>query len=445
MAKGKSILRLNVRGDIQMSWMKIVTTLTELVTFCLLLDNIWEIPKNKDRIFVILNFGAVIVFSCLIGGIEWGMLLGFVYHLAFFVIVFLRYKSPLKNKIVLSIIGIILLNLFELCIGMIAELCASLFNYTIDKQDKGLVVGIILCIIFGIMWVKNKDVYLFDFNAPFSQMLMEMFGCFIFLICAIILSELFLSYDSLAKPAVIIFGALGYGGVLVGFILLYRLLISRKMYRQSSEFNWQQLLLKEEYYKKILDSQHEIKKIRHDIKNNLNTMNRLLSTDKCDEAKAFLGELLQEFNEIPKIFSVGNEIVDLIINDKFSKAAEKSIECSTEGMLPENLQMTTLDLCTLFSNLLDNAIEASEKVEKSGFIKLAIRTYNNEVMILLENSCTLADFAPTDKLKTTKKDSANHGYGTENIRSSIQKYGGRVTYECHSNVFCARIVINIIM
>ena len=101
-----------------------------------------------------------------------------------------------------------------------------------------------------------------------------------------------------------------------------------------------------------------------------------------------------------------------------------------EGTLSESIFITDFDLCTMFSNLLSNAVEACAKVQgRNRQIRLEIRDMQDILIIELENSVDEPVDIPVIGEMTTKKDKENHGYGVRNIQETVRKYGGKMEFE----------------
>ena len=92
------------------------------------------------------------------------------------------------------------------------------------------------------------------------------------------------------------------------------------------------------------------------------------------------------------------------------------------------VKLSALDTCTILANILDNAIEAVEKLdEDKKHIELTFKR-NENYMIITETNQTLNEVDIRDNIIiTTKKDKANHGFGLINIKETAEKYGG----ECY--------------
>ena len=99
-------------------------------------------------------------------------------------------------------------------------------------------------------------------------------------------------------------------------------------------------------------------------------------------------------------------------------------------------------MCTIFSNLLANSVEACEKLpSEQRYIGLEIRQLSNHLVIEITNP--VSESIDLDKLGniTMKEDTKNHGYGIANVRSAVAKYHGELLFEKQEGVFLACIIL----
>ena len=143
-------------------------------------------------------------------------------------------------------------------------------------------------------------------------------------------------------------------------------------------------------------------------------------------------------------------MLDCIVGMKSLKMESEGISFSVDGMIDGGLQMNPVDICSLFANALDNAIEACEKLTATHErrITLSIKKTENYYSVKLSNTMPLyeASLIPNKLFKdgeliTTKKDKTLHGFGTQNIKATIAKYGGMEKIEVAGGIFTLSIMI----
>lgn len=235
----------------------------------------------------------------------------------------------------------------------------------------------------------------------------------------------------------LMFYALGIGSVVLD--------IFRKRYKEESSLKEQYLQIAKNYVKTVRDNAKETRKMRHDMLNHMNILGYHLENGEYGKAQAYLAEMQTHMERtIKKTVSVNHEIVDAILTQMQSEIEGQGIRWVVDGALPMELSIGDFDLCTIFSNLLSNSIEACMKVEEGKrYIHLGIRHLGENLVIEVENSCK--QIIEVSKLGdvTTKKDKENHGYGIQNIRDAVCKYHGELIFKSTEGKFVAQIVLRL--
>ena len=145
--------------------------------------------------------------------------------------------------------------------------------------------------------------------------------------------------------------------------------------------------------------------------------------------------------KLTKTVWTGVDVVDVIISSKVEKMRNKGISWDINAEFPKNTNIQPYDLCTILSNLLDNAVEAVERTGKPGNISLTIRKINYFLMIQITNSCAGENGSFDVLPKTTKEDKAMHGWGLQNVQETVQKYGGTLKFKQEENQFVVDVMI----
>lgn len=231
---------------------------------------------------------------------------------------------------------------------------------------------------------------------------------------------------------------------LSSFLLLMIVFKIIKDIKEKSE----ERLLKEKidiqykYYLNLQESQNKVKKLYHDINNHIFCIKNL-SYDKEDVNK-YIEEMSKELNQFKEIHNTGNMILDIILNEKQNICNENNIDltCDVNFSKCNFIEMT--DVCSIFSNILDNAIEACNKtyMDKK-YIKIRGTLVKSYYVIRCENSKTNKLEIKNSKIITSKKDKFIHGIGLKSVKSSIKKYNGDLEIEDFKNKFLLQIYIPI--
>ncbi|AAO35541.1 sensor histidine kinase, putative virS [Clostridium tetani E88] len=168
--------------------------------------------------------------------------------------------------------------------------------------------------------------------------------------------------------------------------------------------------------------------IIHDIKNHLICINALAKDGQSQRIIQYIKNINKDIRQLPGIPITNNKMLDIIINDKIHLMGKHNINLNHEIQIVNLDFIENKDICTIMSNLLDNAIESCIKsIHKD--ILLKIHCFNNSfIVIKIINSCDEKPIIMKNNLITNKKEKAYHGYGIKNIKKSLDKYSGNMTW-----------------
>lgn len=173
----------------------------------------------------------------------------------------------------------------------------------------------------------------------------------------------------------------------------------------------------------------EINRLKHDMENHDLVINKLITSNKTDQAKNYLNDLLPKSSFI----YTNNEIVNYIINEKISiaKSLDIDIKCIIQGDLKSTI--SDIDLSILLGNLLDNAINASKDADDK-FINIKIKQDTYKLIINVENSYKNIRYE-NGKFLSTSRIGLKTGYGLSNIKQICEKYNGSDLIEYEELIF----------
>lgn len=176
-----------------------------------------------------------------------------------------------------------------------------------------------------------------------------------------------------------------------------------------------------------------LRRFRHDYKNHMLVINAYLENGKTEEARRYLDSINHSIKGVINKIRTGNFVADAIMNNKADSCEENGIQLIFSGVVPsEGIQSE--DLCTVLSNLLDNAAEACEKLGGNKQIDVEASVFGGFFVLTVSN--------PTNSvknLKTTKKDKRNHGIGLKNVNRTAEKYDGNVKVDIDNGIFTATV------
>lgn len=226
----------------------------------------------------------------------------------------------------------------------------------------------------------------------------------------------------------------------VMLVLYFSLRHSFQKLRQMDAINQRSLELEKEQYLSLQQKNNDLRKFRHDFHNHIISLQELVRKEQYTELADYINSLSTEQIQTYAV-SVGNTIADAIINHTISKLSP-SVQFHYGGQFSQNYFLTDMDLCILFSNLLDNAREAVELCDTPNKeINLDITANKNTFILTVENSSR--PYLPEElhNLQTNKADKKNHGFGLANIRDVINKYHGAIDFKYAEGFFSVYISI----
>lgn len=286
-----------------------------------------------------------------------------------------------------------------------------------------------------INWTSRKvKILLF-----FTMFLCTAIICWVCLACK--------SPDTLYNSKFIYFGFLTLVWIIIVLSISFPILIlnsATNTYLKHLTKNYEkQIANQAEHYTTISKANFELRKFRHDFKNISLGVKGLISEGRTEEAVGVLESMQDEIYDATDLmlcFDTGNGIVDALLADKQRRAAAKNILIQFEGSVPPNSIVAT-DLCVIFGNTIDNAIEACEKIETNdtktinvkcecgnGFMFLKITNPVNKQVTVLNNT-----------VETTKSNKQLHGFGIYSLNQTVKKHAGNLEITCKNRKFTVDI------
>jgi len=210
--------------------------------------------------------------------------------------------------------------------------------------------------------------------------------------------------------------------------------------RIRSELVNQQMKYEVQYMNNLNEVVNEYHHLRHDMKNHITCMDLLLSQEKYEELKSYFYTLNKKVYAIDCQIETGNFLVNQVINMKYVTAESMNIPLEIHAKLPKKLNILDIRLCSLLSNLLDNAIEASEKI-KDPFISVEMSVVKCYLAIKVSNR--IEDWQKPKALAfgTTKENTKLHGFGKHIIEKIVKKCNGTLDYEVKDDMFTVSILL----
>ena len=227
-----------------------------------------------------------------------------------------------------------------------------------------------------------------------------------------------------------------------GIAILYAHLIQCSELRVRKELEAVQSVLQNQYvqYKQSRESIELINYKYHDLKHQIAV---LRSEEDPKKREEFLNRMENEIKQYEAQNKTGNKVLDTVLTTKSLYCTKHGITftCVADGTLLEF--MDVMDICSIFGNALDNAIECELKIpeKEKRLIHVTVSKQKNFLILRFENYYEEELKYKEGSLVTTKKEKEYHGYGLKSIRYTVNKYDGAVTIDANDNWFELKILI----
>ena len=229
------------------------------------------------------------------------------------------------------------------------------------------------------------------------------------------------------------------------FPILFLMNRYRSVLRDKTVYQQTYLDAELAYVDQYKKTQTQTRAFRHDMINQLSLLDMLMNEGKTAEAKEQLEQLLGEIKDLSPKYVTGDQMLDCIVAMKAAKMEELGIRFTVDGVVDGGLHMKPMDVCSVFANALDNAIEAvtNLKEQEDRWVDLQIKRTGQFFVIRISNGTEQK--VNLKKLfeggYTSKKDSEHHGFGLANIRSAVERYDGLVKAESEEKRFSLSVMI----
>lgn len=256
-----------------------------------------------------------------------------------------------------------------------------------------------------------------------------------FILDIMLLFTALIYYAKVSSPWLPIYHLLISSMLLIGFYFIFQF-FSRNIKAKEHEEDIHNLKQQVEYEVKRYQSQMKyiqiLRQIKHDYANQLTGMDHLLKTEGKEACARYVNDLRKEFRKTEHVYQKYSDhtLLDSILQEFAQSCQEKNIRFQAL-LKAENLGISDLNICTLFTNLLNNAFEANLKVPKRNhrFIDINSRESGGWEVITIRNRYDGILLEDNKGLRTTKDDVGEHGLGLKKAFEIVNTYGGMLRYD----------------
>lgn len=339
---------------------------------------------------------------------------------------------------------------FYLSAWMLADLSSFLNRFTawcfhtwlpLSEEQLCTLISLIsasLCCLFVHFWLKKRARQIFgSLSARFCLLVAAYPALFLFI--QLIGERALFPYGipSGQSQSLLLFFLV----LCVSLLLLYVLtlnstaqIVKRKQTEEELTFARQMISKQREHYNQTLDYIEQVRIIRHDFRHHIHA---LLYMDKEQQVK-YLKNLQKELETSEQKIFCENQAVNGLIQEYAVRAEKAGISFTARLDLSAHIPIDDLTLCIVIGNLLENAMEASKKMEKDSFIRIQARMDGDHLLMLVENAYNGSIQEKNGNILSSKKDG---GLGMLSIQRILNRPGDEFDVYFNDDTFTAMVQI----
>ena len=356
----------------------------------------------------------------------WG---GFIHFPLYFVL-----SKAESFKKVFVVLFVMVCTGFQLAL---ASAIAGMFTI-VDSDEFWLVVFILGMILYSIYVTlviifarqfynklfssgSHRDWMLYSFGAALS---------YIAMVISISVSE------GAARIALLIFAFWSF------CILCFTIINTHEKTKKSAEAEFASGIISSgrDYYHKMDGMQEKLRILRHDYKYHIAAIGELAASGDNDGIRQHLSGIQAQFSEDDIRDYCSNNVINALLSSYAERCAESGVKFNAVASMPKALTIPNYDLCIILGNLLENAIEACEKLTDGKNIELWVKPLGQQLAIMVRNSFDGNVIHSDDRLLSTKKDG---GYGLGSVEAVVKRYEGELTPEWGGGMFTVGVTVKL--
>ena len=415
----------------------------DIIKYLLVADALFDLEYDKNKKLkeiLALSIIIILVYLVLFEHIVdiWVDLNAFI-CLIFLIIIF---RTKLFSMIKMILIIIIITSSLEQFSDLLINY--NIYNTSIDDFIfsnilRLIIIIIVFCIIkfFRITFINNLSA---DASLYIHMNIIFGFSSTIFPLFIVIL------YKNEIESSLLLFviTIVAYMNIVISIISIVSFIKNKNekdKYYLESILKDETLKLQEEYYQKLIDNYAGLRNFRHDIKAHYHVLYKLLENNEHDDAKIYLENIFEKISTVD-VYSTNNLYISSILNSFDQTFKDNQINFDFSYNVNSVINIDNMDICSLFYNLVINAIEANLKLSNNRYIILNVVNIKNNLLIKILNPISdIKEIEYIQERKSSKNDAENHGIGLQKIDEIVSKYNGKNEYKVEDNCLINQIVL----
>lgn len=199
--------------------------------------------------------------------------------------------------------------------------------------------------------------------------------------------------------------------------------------------------MQDQYYKALLAKENDTTAFRHDMKNHMMALTHLADEKDLPAIKDYIVSIQGAFSpEEKKLVSSGNALFDTL-SSYYLKQLPSPGMMQVTGKITDNVPGDLFRLTTIFTNLLQNAVEAvlnDPREDDEKYININVSSGRSTFRLIVENTYYKGK---KKKYLSNESNEMLHGYGLSNVSRAVSELNGSYEVEQTNNVYIAKVTL----
>lgn len=423
----------------------ILADIIHFLTIFVLCDIFFGFKRKKFEckwLILILNYIIVVGVSAFVYMYNNYSIEMLIYILAIIICLLFHYKEAIHTIVVTAIWIMFTISMLDTMVSVLFDMFMKILAVDAEFLSNLVVafISIVLIYVVGRIYRKYATTSLkkvgLKYLIGFTFLLA--IDTVVVTIITVMNTELeVLKYKNIYLLA-IVFVIIGIFIQLASVILLFT---QRNVYKEKEELTDKYLNEQKNHYEYLENREIETKKFRHDLRSHMELISNMAKNHEYDKIDEYIEQMHERIDTFGNVITVQNSIVDAIINQYYARAEQNGVTMEVKGRFPVDCNIDTYDLCTIFSNVLSNALEAASETEEK-YISVECGYTDKSIIIIVKNSFDNQTKNGNTQWRTRKGNTDYHGYGLENIKDSVERYNGVFDIETDDNMFTVKILFS---
>ena len=255
----------------------------------------------------------------------------------------------------------------------------------------------------------------------------------------IILSYVVYNFNDLVPKILVLVSAVLLISANIGTFIIYDAISKRENKIRKQLIDIVVLEGEKNEFSSLIDSQIESNKELHDLKHKMHTIKEYINNNDM-KVNEIIDEICATSLAKQIVDYMGKVDINALLNAKINSAKSKGINFKINTLILDEIFISSMDLCIILGNMIDNSIEACDQlVEKNLIISLELKTQANYLAIICTNPTNNknVNIGSSTKIKNTMM----HGYGLSKIEDLTLKYDGTMSFGVSSGQFVMSLLL----